>query len=424
MPPKKSAKSTTVPPTKCDLCASAIVDGKDEALQCEGTCQKWFHRYCVGVSLSHFTRLANCAQPFVCASCSQEVQQAVVCQLQAEIAALKAEVRELRAVVEEHARDDTISGDKQGTTSPIAAEVQQLKATVNKVLQKHEQNESSSGTWSEVVQRKRQQLPGEQAAAHSATEPGKPSTTGSKQASPYSSRKYNLVLYGVPECPPGTPRPDRLDSDLTSSVSVFSAVDPKFESQSIKDCSRLGKFDPKHSRPRPILVQFVRMADVTKVLVNRGKLNHPYYIKPDMTQEQRQVESVLMRIRWQLIQSGTPRQKVQIRNNRIYVDSKLHGKVVNFEFQPMVATSNTRVQPPADTIPLDPIPQPHAQLPTLPSAATPLSSTMDSALTCNQSTMPSTDTHSSLLSVASNVDTPGLTSAIPPDQASAGHHSD
>ena len=43
---------------KCDLCLAAITEDKD-ALQCEGTCQSWFHRYCTGVSQSLFRTLAS-----------------------------------------------------------------------------------------------------------------------------------------------------------------------------------------------------------------------------------------------------------------------------------------------------------------------------------------------------------------------------
>ena len=53
----------------------------------------WFHRYCVGVSLSHFKHLANTSKPFVCSFCSQDVHQALVCQLQSEITALKDEMK-------------------------------------------------------------------------------------------------------------------------------------------------------------------------------------------------------------------------------------------------------------------------------------------------------------------------------------------
>ena len=49
---------------KCDLCLANIV--KDEALQCEGACQRWFHRYCAGVSQIHFKTLTTSDSPFVC----------------------------------------------------------------------------------------------------------------------------------------------------------------------------------------------------------------------------------------------------------------------------------------------------------------------------------------------------------------------
>ena len=38
----------------CDLCRAAVVDGKEDALQCEGSCGSWYHRYCAGVSLTYF----------------------------------------------------------------------------------------------------------------------------------------------------------------------------------------------------------------------------------------------------------------------------------------------------------------------------------------------------------------------------------
>ena len=38
-------------------------------------------------------------------------------------------------------------------------------------------------------------------------------------------RRYNVVLYGVEECPSGSSHFARLSSDLASVVSVFSALD-------------------------------------------------------------------------------------------------------------------------------------------------------------------------------------------------------
>ena len=33
--------------------ATVIVEDKEDALQCEGTCQLWFHRYCAGEAFAH-----------------------------------------------------------------------------------------------------------------------------------------------------------------------------------------------------------------------------------------------------------------------------------------------------------------------------------------------------------------------------------
>ena len=80
----------------------------------------WFHRSCAGVPLSHFKDLANSDKPFVCILCSQNVHQAVVCQLQSEIAELK---------TEQQAHTGTVH-ELQSMVRSLAEEVRELKATV------------------------------------------------------------------------------------------------------------------------------------------------------------------------------------------------------------------------------------------------------------------------------------------------------
>jgi len=46
-------------PVTCGVCKNKIVDGKDEALYCEGRCQSWMHRYCAGVSKIQFEELGR-----------------------------------------------------------------------------------------------------------------------------------------------------------------------------------------------------------------------------------------------------------------------------------------------------------------------------------------------------------------------------
>ena len=141
--------------------------------------------------------------------------------------------------------------------------------------------------------------------------------------------KFNIVLYGVEECPSGRSRSARLESDLSSVVDVLSSVDTSIQPQSVKDCFRLGKFSPSASRPRPILVKFVRIADVTKIFANKRNLSPPFSIKPDMSRAQRLQESVLMRERWCLIQSGVSRNSIRVKGDSLYLNHKLHGCVSN-----------------------------------------------------------------------------------------------
>ena len=56
----------------CAVCAQNVVDGKDQALYCEGLCSSWIHRYCAGVSGTHFEALSASSDPFPCAGCFQK----------------------------------------------------------------------------------------------------------------------------------------------------------------------------------------------------------------------------------------------------------------------------------------------------------------------------------------------------------------
>ena len=146
--------------------------------------------------------------------------------------------------------------------------------------------------------------------------------------------KYNVVLYGMEECRLGLSRSARLESDLSSVVSVFSALDSSIQSHSVRDCFRLGKFSPDATRPRPILAKFVRVADVSKIFSKKSQLSTPFFIKPDLSRFERFLQSILMQERWKLIQSGVSRKSIRIRGNSSFVSSKLHGRVTPHLSQP------------------------------------------------------------------------------------------
>ena len=158
-------------------------------------------------------------------------------------------------------------------------------------------------------------------------------------------RRYNVIFYGIDESPRDTPRADRQKHDLSSILNILSANDSTFSSASIKDLHRLGQFKQTNTRPRPVLVKFLRVMDASQVLANKSSLNSSISIKPDMTIEERKTENALLKERRSLINNGTERKHIKIRGNCLFVHNKLHGSVRDFQFNlNMNSTNNTSVQ--------------------------------------------------------------------------------
>lgn len=89
-----------------------------------------------------------------------------------------------------------------------------------------------------------------------------------------------------------------------------------FHPQSIRDSFRLGKYSDTNNRPRPILVKLNRSYDVLSLLVARKNFPKGLSIKADRSPEERALDTVLMRERWQLIQSGQNRKDIKILGNK------------------------------------------------------------------------------------------------------------
>ena len=54
----------------CLMCEKKIVDRTEESIFCEGTCQRWLHRCCAGLTKSQFKKLSDqSSTPFACANC-------------------------------------------------------------------------------------------------------------------------------------------------------------------------------------------------------------------------------------------------------------------------------------------------------------------------------------------------------------------
>ena len=142
---------------------------------------------------------------------------------------------------------------------------------------------------------------------------------------------FNVVMYGIKESPPKTSKAERQVQDLENITNAFENVDLQIEASSIRDCFRLGKYKSNASRPRPILIKFLRSTEATMALSKMSLFKAPVHIKPDLTQEERDIESFLLKERWSLIQTGFEKKRVKIRNKSIFIDNKLYGQFHNSE---------------------------------------------------------------------------------------------
>ena len=66
-------------------------------------------------------------------------------------------------------------------------------------------------------------------------------------------------------------------------------------------------------------------------------------MKPDLSPDQRVQEKILLKERWNLIQTGVERSDIRIKGNAIRISGLPHGRVVNSVFVPHKSDSNIPV---------------------------------------------------------------------------------
>jgi hypothetical protein len=312
-------------PVICPICTEEVIDsGKNkkghDSIFCDGTCQEWVHRHCAGLSMTSFKAVSSSSAPFLCPRC-------IIAQQSQEISVLKSSMAEL------------------------SVEVDALKAQFASLVRHSDvtlPNSSSDDQQHSMVLTNSSETHG---ASPLYTLPAPPVHR------PREERKYNVVLYGLPECPQGTRRAERVRQDCTNVVSTLSPLCTSFGSQSIKDLYRLGKYSV--DRSRPILVKLNSSCDVSSVLSNRRLLaDKPgVTVRPDLTISQRQSLGILLRERRVLISNGLRSRDIRILNNDLFIRNSLHGSVVDNHFVssgnelsvPSVSESNvTATNPPSE----------------------------------------------------------------------------
>ena len=108
----------------CGICQAPIVDGKDEALLCEGECGLWLHRGCASIPPNRYESLSASDEPFVCLCCSN-------LQLKKDLVLLRTEFQAaLDSPPTNGAQRQQIS-DLTDTVAALRMEITQLKETLS-----------------------------------------------------------------------------------------------------------------------------------------------------------------------------------------------------------------------------------------------------------------------------------------------------
>ena len=272
----------------CPICDEIIKEQTknkkgDDCIYCEGSCEAWLHRKCAGLSQTNFSehRQLGDKEAFFCLHCQLKAYKV-------ELTALKSSVQSLSNMISQI--EEKLSAQQQ---NPVEREMPITEPQA--VIQDHPVTNVASA--------------------------------------PSSDKKLNIVVYGIPENPPNTKRQERLQADIKNVLTAIPRTENPIDASAIKDWYCLGKYSSNLGRPRPLLVKLLRSADASNILQNKSKLASSIYIKPDLTPEEKAIESLLLKERRSLIQKGFSRQHIKIRNQCLYVHNKLHASIRNSQLE-------------------------------------------------------------------------------------------
>uniref|UniRef100_A0A1X7U4B7 Zinc finger PHD-type domain-containing protein n=1 Tax=Amphimedon queenslandica TaxID=400682 RepID=A0A1X7U4B7_AMPQE len=269
----------------CPVCEKRFTHKSgEESIQCEGTCQAWLHRCCAGLSKSEYDLLSGYSVPFCCVKCRLQRAEEKISTLQTQVDDLFDRLNTQVA----SAHSSALSNGTRGISSPG------LPIT----------NSGNGGlSWP----------PDSFSRTH--------------LSSNHSTRKFNLVFHNIPESPASTSFTDRLKHDFDA---VYAAIDSSVVPK-VQDCVRLGRFRADAHSPRPVLARFSDTRSVHTVLAK--PLQSGVVVKWDLSKENRQINSVLLKERYRLItEENVVKRSIKFCGNKLFVDGRLHGSVCSGVF--------------------------------------------------------------------------------------------
>ena len=137
-----------------------------------------------------------------------------------------------------------------------------------------------------------------------------------------SSKHLEIKLNGIPELKikPGQHSPVKRMEHEKHLETILETIG-EWDMSSLAGVKRPGPFKQNAPRPRSLLVTFKNAWTAGKCLMKGHLLrNHAYpgFICKSLTKYEETIEKRLLKKRWDLIQTNIPREKLKIRNLKLY----------------------------------------------------------------------------------------------------------
>ena len=166
----KSKKAARLPSVLCSICEDAILDASakypgHDAIECEGLCKAWLHRGCAGLSKAAFQLASSSPKPFLCPPCRLVEHASELQTLKSTVNALCEELSALK---------DYLKG-KESQTSPAPTNIAPEPVDDSAIAPA-----PVTRTDPEYTTERIKKLP---------------------HLSFIHDKKFNLVIFGVDECP-------------------------------------------------------------------------------------------------------------------------------------------------------------------------------------------------------------------------------
>ena len=330
--------------TSGDTCVTCSRDVEETGIECNW-CYHWEHYDCAGLSEGEYSMLSNSSSKimFFCTWCYNKVPFALK---------IEKEAQSNKEMFE--ANFTTINTKLSELHSNVAAIVKDLELK----LGEHHKSFTNTLTNHPIQMSTNPVLTtiSEESVAHMGTKSPQVAKADlrarNKKLSktqiipePSTDRKFNVVVFGVPECKSETTRLERLAKDSSNVISIFQKINSNLNESAIHDCFRLGRYNQSRDRSRPILVKLNRTIDVANILSNKSSCPENISIKPDLSPREREIDALLMKKRWSLIQSGVDCKLIRIKKSSLYIQDTLYGRVENSSFH-VVANNNASPKQP------------------------------------------------------------------------------